>query len=142
MIDQEEAFIRRFVIEEKQRRYIGFLSKSQTRGKFLSELYHRLAVRGSLAEEVRSNQRTVEKVEASFLEKGAMSDVYVISPDSDIDQRWMSLTVALRIVIDDCTEAVVCCKLGELAFYRSEDSAWIFYYDKGSLKVVPNAHLR
>lgn len=135
MNDQEEAFIRRFVTEEKQERYIGFLSKPQTRRKFLSELYHRLAVRRSLSEEVPSNQRSVEKVQQSLLEKGATSDVYVISPASDIDQRWMSLTEALRLVIDDCTEAIVCCKLGELAFYRSEDSAWILLYETGKARV-------
>ena len=134
MIDQEEAFIRRFVIEEKRQRYLGFLSRSRTRYKFLSELYHRLAVKGSLSEEVRSNQRTFEKVKARLLEKGAMSEVYVISPASDMDQQWMSLDEALRIVIDECSKAIVCCKLGELAYYRSEDSAWILYYGKSKAR--------
>ena len=130
MIDQQEAFIRRFIVEEKQQRYLGFLSKSTTRGKFLSELYHSLAIKASLAVEVPSKERFVEKVEQRLREKGAGDKVYVVSPNSDCDRQWMSLTEALRITIDDTTEAIVCCTLGELAFYRSEDTAWILFNAK------------
>ena len=86
MNDQEEAFIRRFIIEEKQQRYMGFLSKAETRRRFLSELYYRLAFRTSLAEEVSSKERTVQKVELRLLGKRARAEVYMISPNSGVDQ--------------------------------------------------------
>ncbi len=130
MNDQEEAFVRRFIIEEKQARYIGFLSKPRTRGKFLSELYHRLAFKNSLAVKVPSNACTAVNVEKLLRQKGAGSDAYVMSPDREIDQQWHLLSEALEVVLSTSTEAIVCCQLGELAFYKSETSDWILHHPK------------
>jgi hypothetical protein len=124
MNDHEEAFVRAFIVKERQERYRGFLSTPRHRQKLLRELYHRLAINPSLAVEVHSRDRTVEKVESRLRAKGAPSEVYVISPSSDLDQRWLTLTAALEETHAG-SAAIVCCTLGELAFYRSEESAWI-----------------
>ena len=38
--DIEQTFINKFVIKDKQERYLTFLAKDKTRKKFITELYH------------------------------------------------------------------------------------------------------
>lgn len=134
MNEQEEAFVRSFIIEQKQERYLGFLSKPDKRGKFQADLYHRLAFKSNLAEEVPSNQRRVEKVEQRLRQLGSGELVYVISVHDDLDQQWRSLSEVLEEILSMSIEAILCCLPGELAFYKSEDSAWILHHPK--LRIV------
>lgn len=123
---QEEAFVKRFIAADTQERYLHFLSKPKTRGKFLSEFYHRLAIKGSLATEIASRDRKVAYVEAQLRKLRTPSQVYVMSPYPDFDQKWFPLTEALEKILPGY-EAVICCLPGELAFYLSEDNAYILH---------------
>lgn len=130
MNEQEEALIRSFIIEQKQERYLGFLSNPRKRGKFQAELYHRLAFKSSLAIEVPSNQQFAKNVVPRLREMGSNELVYVISAINELDQQWRSLSEVVEEILSMSTEAIVCCRLGELAFYKSEDSAWILHREK------------
>jgi hypothetical protein len=129
MNEREEAFVRRFIIEAKQQRYLGFLSNPKLRRKFLNELYHRLLFKSSLAIGVPNRDSFPERLERLLRVKWAGSNVYVISPSSNLDQRWMPLREALDEMYESDAEAIGCCRLGELAYYKSEDGAWVLQYD-------------
>ncbi len=78
--EQEEAFVRHFIVADKQERYLQFLSKPKTRGKFLAELYHGLALKGALAMELPPAKRTAVEVQQRLQRLGAKDMAYVISP--------------------------------------------------------------
>jgi len=124
--EEEKAFVKRFIAANRQDRYLLFLSQEKMRGKFLSELYHRLAFRDSLATRVLPRDQTV--VEQRLLALGSRAEVYVLSPAHRLDQQWHSLTDVLDDILSTSTEAIVCCLRGELAFYKSENGAYILHY--------------
>ncbi len=125
--EEEEAFVKRFVAVSKQDRYLFFLSKQKTRKKFLSELYHSLAIKGSLATEILP--RDIGDACIERLQKlGSREQVYIISPYSRLDQQWLPLTEVVTKITASGSEAILCCLPGELAFFQSEDAAYILYY--------------
>jgi len=126
--EQEEAFVKRFIVESKQDRYLHFLSKPTTRKKFLGELYHSLAINGSWATELLPRERTVTQVEQKLRSLGSGSLAYIISPQGRLDGQWLALTDVLTDILGTASEAIVCCLPGHLAFFLSEDSAYILHY--------------
>jgi hypothetical protein len=125
--ENEEAFVKRFIEADKQERYLGFLSKPKTRDKFLNELYHHLAIKGSLATEIAAKHRRPDYIETQLLQRGAGPQAYVFSPSDRFDQKWLPLTEVLEEILSQDLEAIVCCVPGELAFYLSEDCAYILH---------------
>lgn len=125
---QEELFIKRFIVSDKQERYLTFLSNPKTRSKFLSEFSHSLAIKGSLATEIASRDRKAESLEAQLRRYGAGAQVYVLSPYPEFDRKWFALREVLEAILPRNFEAVLCCLPGELAFYLAEDGAYILRY--------------
>jgi hypothetical protein len=123
--EQEEAFVRHFIVADKQERYLQFLSKPKTRGKFLRDLYHRLAFKGALVTELPPAKRTVVEVEQRLQTLGAETMVYVMAPYARLDQQWLPLTDVLTDILSTGSEAILCCLKGQLAFVQTEDSVYI-----------------
>ncbi|MBC7529524.1 MAG: hypothetical protein H7308_18505, partial [Chthonomonadaceae bacterium] len=63
MDNQEEAFIKTFIAEDKQERYLGFIKSSKRRNKFLDDFHHSIILRGAFAVEIPNRERSVEAVE-------------------------------------------------------------------------------
>ena len=114
-------------MEYKQDRYLHFLSKPKNRAKFLYELYHCLAIKGSLATELPAKYRQPNYVEPQLRQRGAGDLAYVLSPDDKFDQKWLPLHDVLEEILPNYGVAIVCCLPGKLAFYLSEDTAYILY---------------
>jgi len=76
---------------------------------------------------VSSKNRQPEYVEAKLRQQGAGDLAYVISPYDQFDQKWLPLTEVLEGVLPRNWESIVCCLPGKLAFYLSEDTAYILY---------------
>ena len=127
-MSQEEDFVKRFIAESKQERYLQFLSKPKTRGKFLNDLYHRLMLKESFVNELLPGERTIENVGQRLQMLGSGIQVYVISPYERLDQQWFALPDILTDILSTGTEAIVCCLPGQLAFVQTEDSAYILHY--------------
>ena len=70
--EEEKAFVKRFIAANRQDRYLLFLSQEKSRGKFLSELYHRLALKGSLATELSHKELlSADAIEQRLLALGS-----------------------------------------------------------------------
>jgi len=125
---EEEAFVQRFIVEDKQERYLFFLSKPATRNKFLSELYHNLVINEKWTTELASRELDPTQVAQRLRAYGAGSQAYVTSPDDQLDGKWLELEKVLSEIIENDSAAILCCVTGKLAFYQSEDCAYILHY--------------
>lgn len=139
MDDQEEAFVRSFICEEKRERYLGFIASPKNRVKFLKDFYHDLlpAICCPLMERVPNRDRKVDFVVQKLKEKGSKAEVYLISPNDQLDQRWLSLEEAITVMFGDGMGSLACCLKGELAFFHSETSVWILHRPKPKARTAP-----
>ncbi len=117
MNEEEVAFINSFIIDDKKQRYLKFIEKQKHRDKFLNEFYHRLAIRYSLCTEILNKDKNSVNLIDVLKRKGSRSRVYVMSPYSDLDQKWTELEEIIEEVCKTGKEVVICCTLGELAYY-------------------------
>ena len=123
--EREEAFVRAFIIAEKQSRYLQLLANPKRRDKVLGDLYHVLPTVTARTFEIADRDNTPQTVDALLRRKGAGPTCYLISPEDDLDQQEMPLWTALDALISQDGVAVVCCIPGRLAYYKGEREQYI-----------------
>jgi hypothetical protein len=89
----EIAVIKKFVTKDKQARYIQFVSSDKTRKKFLNVLSHFRDFNWNLLEELSSEHDILDKLQRLNFK---VNDCYVISEDSEIDQKIISIEKVLN----------------------------------------------
>lgn len=95
--DLEQQFIKRFVLKEKQDRYLGFVENSKRRGTFLGMLYHGQDLDTRLFQDLRGSgvhESDAIRNKANLLKNG--DKCYIISVNKALDGREMSLTEAIE----------------------------------------------
>lgn len=123
--DWEEAFVRAFIMPERQARNQELLAAPKQRRKILARLYHSLDVILTLAAEIRGGDHAPAAVERLLRAKGPGDMCYVLSPQPELDQREMPLSEALARLIEDDGVGVALCIPDRLAFYKAEDARYI-----------------
>ena len=96
---QEEALIKKFVIKDKQDRYLTFLEKDKTRNKFIEKLYHFNDFNWKLFREIPGNETEGETIASKVKSKKNLSTCYVICTDSKYDGKIMSVDEAIENVL-------------------------------------------
>src|SRR5450432_1753937 len=93
---QEQILIKKFVIKEKQDRYLSFLANIKTRKKYTCELYHFKDFNWKLFQEIAENE--VESVTiATRVNRGKnISTCSVISANKDFDGKEISVDEAIK----------------------------------------------
>ena len=94
-IQLEINVIKKFVIKEKQSRYIQFISSNKTRKKFLNALPHFRDFKWDLFEEIGSDFEIRNRLGTM---KSLVSNCYVISEDSNIDQKSFPVDEAFNML--------------------------------------------
>lgn len=124
-IELESKVIKRFVIKDKRDRYLNFISKDKTRDKFTSELAHFNDLDFRLFEEVKGEERKMIKDKIKVLPK--LMDCYLISEDSALDGKRMTVDEALRETIGRGMGTVIVFGDAEIIFYEGEgpSNRWI-----------------
>ena len=120
-MNQEEAFVKSFIVKGKQDRYVHLLSSKTHRNKILDTFNHNLSFNPEHAELIAANCQSSKQVHAILLSKGAVENCYVISDKLEWDAREMSLEKALDLIVGSSIGTVICCVSGKLAYYESED---------------------
>jgi hypothetical protein len=122
-VNHEEAFVRAFVVSEKQARYLALLSAPKRRPSLLNRLNHQLFldVDPALAVRIESQQQTPKGIEMLLRKKGAPQICHVISSAKDLDGRDLALRQALDAIVGFGMGTVLCCIPGNLAYYEAED---------------------
>jgi hypothetical protein len=118
--DLEIKIITTFVDKRKQDRYIGFVSNSKTRQKFIRDLAHFKLFKENLFDKINNN---VEELIFSSLKKNKINDkhCYVISENSKIDSRNLDIRQALQQTIGYGMGTILVFGDGELIFHESEE---------------------
>lgn len=118
--EQEEAFIRAFIVPDKRERYRQMMARPKSRHKILQRLYHTLDTIPQRTAMIASGDHFPEGVEAMLKRRGAGARCYLIAPEAELDQREMPLREAIDLLINEDNVAVACCVPGRLAYYKAE----------------------
>ncbi|HKZ81757.1 MAG TPA: hypothetical protein VJ124_26045 [Pyrinomonadaceae bacterium] len=120
-MNHEAEFIRRFVIPQKQRRYLSLLETRKGRKKLVEALDHFDELDPRYAQLLPANAQTVNQIEALLKRKGAPERCYVTSSNGDIDDREMALSEALQETVGSGSGTIVSCIPGKLAYFEGEE---------------------
>ena len=120
-MSHEEAFVRAFIVPDKQSRYLDQLASRKRRGLFLDRLNHALDYDPAFATRVPPSQQTAISIEALLRKRGAPDTCHTISSLAEWDGRDLPLREALDLVVGFSIGTVLCCVPSRLAYYEAED---------------------
>ena len=120
MNSHEEQFARCFVVPEKRARYLALLESKHGRAKLLNGFNHCHDLDPRFAKEIPSSQQSADSIEALLRRKGASDTCYVMSDNSAIDGKEMSLPEALSATVGMDCGTFISCVPGKLAYFELE----------------------
>ena len=135
-VDHEEATIKAFVMQEKQKLFLSFISSPVNRRKFTAELANfrwfdrRLTTsaswQGNPGLSFFGQQLSgISNLSSQLQSKGARETCWVISGDPQIDGQEMGLNAALECAIDSDFGTILSCVSGKLAYYKGKNESLI-----------------
>lgn len=93
---QERTLIKKFVIKDKQERYLTFLSNDRTRNKFVDTLYHFNDFNWKLFREIPGNDNERQAIYLKVKSHKNISTCFIISTDPNFDGKLMSVGEAIE----------------------------------------------
>ena len=130
MNEHEEMFAREFIIPPKRDRYISLIGSAKGRKKILAGFHHIHDLDSRYAKLIPSNQQSGESIYRVLRQKGAPEVCYIMSDDSAIDQKEMSLREAIFKVEGSNYGTLVSCIAGKLAYFETEDKSGRYILEK------------
>jgi len=97
----EQLLITKFVIKDKQERYLNFLSKEKTRKKFTNELYHFRDFNWKLFREIHGIETESDVIAKTVSNKKHISTCFVISANSKFDGKVTSVDEAIKNIVGE-----------------------------------------
>ena len=130
MVDhQEAAFVKAFIVKDKQERYLQILGSPKRRREMLDRFNHNLDFDPKYAALVPKELRVADKLAHLLQARGAGETCHVIADSLDADGLDLPLREALTEVIAHDFGSVLCCLPGRLAFHKAEaiEQAWYIF---------------
>jgi hypothetical protein len=135
-VDHEEATIKAFVMQEKQKLFLSFISSPVNRRKFTAELANfrwfdrsfttSIPWQGNPSLSMFGQQLSgINNLSSQLQSKGARETCWVISGDPQIDGQEMGLNAALECAIDCDSGTILSCIPGKLAYYKGKNESLI-----------------
>jgi hypothetical protein len=121
MNEHEQAFVRAFVVADKQERYLTKLGSKRHRKELLSRLHHNLDYEPRFATQVPSAEQSASRILERLRKLGAPAQCYAIAADDTIDGRELLLKDTLDTIVGMGSGVVLSCVPGVLAYYESEE---------------------
>lgn len=127
--EQEIAFVKAFIVKDKQERYLQLLAGPRRRRNILDRFNHFLDFDPRYASLVPKELRTVDKMAQLLTAHGAGKICHVITDSLDCDGQDLPLRDALAEVIAHDFGSVLCGLPGRLAFHKAEavEQAWYVF---------------
>ena len=120
-MNHEELLIKKFIHPDRQERFLALLTNPKGRKKLLSMLAHGVKLNSQYAKKIQADQQSISEIEKVLKSNGAPSNCFLISEDSNLDQKEMQLREALNKVVGCGMGTFISCIPGKLAYYESED---------------------
>src|SRR5436190_8887633 len=117
----EEQFIRSFVVESKQNRYLDLIKTIKGRAKLTAGLDHCKDIRPDCMQAIPPVQQTPKDILAMLSRMGAGHECYVISSNSEIDGRTRDLSDALEEIVGYGNGSFISSIPGRLGYFESEE---------------------
>ena len=130
MNQHEEKFVREFVIPKKRERYLSLIGNDKGRKKIVAGFHHIRDLDGRYAKLIPSNQQSAESIYRLLKQKGAPEMCYIMSDDSSLDQKEMTLREAIFKVEGTNFGTLVSCIAGKLAYFEAEDMSRRYILEK------------
>jgi hypothetical protein len=115
----EQTFIKKFVEEDKQERYLGFLANEKTRLKFTSELNYFKNLNWKLFREISGNESETAAILAKVKDKKNILKCYAISNRPRFDGKLFSIDEAVQNVVGE-EETILIFGNAEVVYYEGE----------------------
>jgi hypothetical protein len=120
-LEQETALIRAFIVRAKQERLVELLGKPKQRRDVLRTLYHFADLDPRFNSRVPARDDTAEGIEAHLRSRGAPGLCYVISTDSALDGKRVTLRAALTQIHGLGHGTLLSCVPGQLGYFEGEE---------------------
>src|SRR6185503_8064990 len=111
----ESSFIKRFITENKQERYLNLIANAEKRKKFISELAHFKFLDFSKFDKLNG---AIESVVKQMI--GGIRDCYIISENKMIDTKRIEVESALSQVIGYGMGTLLIFGDAKLVYYEGE----------------------
>jgi hypothetical protein len=130
MNEHEQAFVRAFVVADKQERYLAKLGSNRHRKEFLSRLHHNLDYAPKFVTRIPPAEQNALRILERLRKLGAPAQCYAIAADIKFDARELPLKEALDAVVGMGSGIVLSCVPGVLAYYESEEVNGRFVFSR------------
>ncbi len=126
----EELFIKNFIVPQKCERYLSLFDSKKGRKKLIEGFYHLNDFNEEHATEVLPNMQFAEDIYKILKSKGASENCYVISANSELDQKEFSLFEILKEVVGFEGGTFLSCVAGKLGYHEGEDMGARYIFEK------------
>ena len=119
----EALFVRSFVTEAKQKRFLQLLSSKKGRAKLRQNLAHYVSFQEKFAKPIPASAQSVEAILQLLGRKNAPNACYVISESDDLDGRNLELSEVIKKTVGAGMGTIVSCIPGVLAYFEGKKPA-------------------
>lgn len=124
-VQNEHSLVAAFMRRNKRNRYREMLSNPRLRHKFTKQLAHFGDFDPRYRVAIPSNKLFIDNIATELKNRQCPHTVFVISEDSDLDQKELPLMDALEEIVGRGIGTVLSCIPGRLAFVETEDERFI-----------------
>lgn len=115
----ELTLINKFVVKDKQERYLNFISKEKTRKKFTKELYHFRDFNWKLFQEIPGNENERDIILAKMRKHESIKTCYVISANNNLDGKSFFIAEALENIVGE-EATIIIFGNADIVYYEAE----------------------
>lgn len=121
-VDYREAqFIRRFIVAEKQERYLSLLKGRKHRAKFLDELNHNLAYDKSKATILEEKYKDPENLLSLLASMYVEPACHLVADSNSLDGQSLRIELAVPELLNNHFGALIICPPKPVVIYKEED---------------------
>jgi hypothetical protein len=119
-MSHEEAFIRAFVLPDRQQRWSELLLNERRRSSFTHRLADPIDIDTRWAVPIPPSEQTSDRIAVLLRSRGAPAQCHLISEYPTLDGTDVQLSDALDTIVGSGVGSVVSCLPGALAYYEGE----------------------
>jgi len=120
-IAHENELINRLIIRDKRERISSLLKSKKGRTKLRRDLAHNFIFDSRYSSKIPVNTQTTNLIYDSLRGHNAPDECYLISENSKLDGKFISLKEAIDLVIGLGFGSIISCIPGKLVYYEGEE---------------------